>query len=120
MRSAEAERYGLRQADRWSSRPAPSRPPDRPRSQPYRTVRGEGIATGSGDQQALARVRKRLSPEDNFRVVVRLERVNGVRLHVETASRAVEEAAHREQPILGAGGPQVERRSPAEGDSAVR
>jgi hypothetical protein len=35
-------------------------------------------------------------------------------LHIETASRAVEEAAHREQPILRAAGHEVERRSPAE------
>ena len=121
IRSAVAERYGLRQADRWSSRPVPSRPQDRPRSRPYRTVRWEEIATGSGDEQAVARERKRPSPEDNFRVVVRRERlVNGVRLHVETAPRAVEETAHREQPILGAAGHQVERRSPAEHDSVVR
>ena len=76
---------------------------------------------GSGDGQAAARVRKRPSPEDNFRVVVRRERlVNGVRLHVETASRAVEETAHREQPILGAAGHEVEGRSPAEDDGVVR
>ena len=76
---------------------------------------------GLGDGQAVARVQKRPSPEDNFRIVVRRERlVNGVRLHVETAARAVEEAAHREQSILGAAGHQVEGRSPAERDSAVR
>src|ERR1700687_1881358 len=38
------------------SRPAPLRPQDRPRSQPYRTVRWEGIAIGSGDGQAVARL----------------------------------------------------------------
>jgi hypothetical protein len=66
-------------------------------------------------------VRKHPSPKDNFRIVVRLERlVNAVRLHIEAASRAVEEAAHREQPILGAAGRQVERRPPAEDDSVVR
>ena len=79
------------------------------------------MATGSDDGQAVARMRRHPSPEDNFRVVVSLERlVNGVRLHVETASRAVEETAHREQPILGAAGHQVEGRSAAEDDSVVR
>ena len=44
---------------------------------------------GSGDGQAAARVRTRLSPEDNFCVVVRCERlVNVVWLHVETPPRA--------------------------------
>jgi hypothetical protein len=39
------------------------------------------------------RCREASSPEDSFRVVVRCERlVNGVRLHVETALRAVESA----------------------------
>ena len=76
---------------------------------------------GSGDGQAAARVRTRLSPEDNFCVVVRCERlVNVVWLHVETASRAVEKTAHQEQPILGAAGHQVKGRSPAEDDSVVR
>jgi hypothetical protein len=69
----------------------------------------------------VARVRKRPSPEDNFRVLVRHERlVNGVRLHIETASRAVEKTAHQEQPILGAAGHEVEGWSPAEDDSVVR
>ena len=66
-------------------------------------------------------MRKRPSPEDDFRVVVRRERlVNRVRLHVESAARTVEETAHREQPILGSAGDEVERRSPAEDDGVVR
>jgi hypothetical protein len=54
-----------------------------------------------GSWQAEARVRKRPSAEDNFRVVVRYERLfDGVRLHAEAAARAVQKTAHREQPIL--------------------
>jgi hypothetical protein len=56
-----------------------------------------------------------------FRVVVGCERlVNRVRLHVESAARAVEETAHREQPILGSAGDEIERRSPAEDDGFMR
>src|SRR5258708_25550858 len=104
----------------WSIRLVPSPPRDRPPSRRYRTGRSAEIVTGSDDGQAAGRAQNRPSAEDNFRVVIRRERlVNGVRLHVETASRAVEETAHREQPILGAAGHEVERRPPAEDDSAV-
>src|SRR5205814_6636795 len=121
IRSRAAGQYGRRQADRWSSRPAPSRRQDRPRSRPYRTARWEGIATRSGDEQAVARARKHPSPENNLRIVVRCERlIDAVRLHVETASRAIEETAHREQSILSAAGHEVEGRSPAEDERAVR
>ena len=66
-------------------------------------------------------MQKRPSPKNNFRVVVRRERlVNAVRLHVETASSAIEETAHREQSILGAAGHELERRSSAEDKRVVR
>ena len=72
---------------------------------------------GSGDEQAAARVRKRPSPEDDLRVVVRRESlVDRVRLHVEAATRAIEETTHREQPILRAISDEIERRMSTEDD----
>jgi hypothetical protein len=60
-------------------------------------------------------------PKDDFRIVVRRERlINGVRLHVKTTARAVEEASNREQSVLRATGYEIERRSSAEDDSIVR
>ena len=72
---------------------------------------------GLGDGQAAARVRKRPSPEDDLLVVVRREGlVYRVRLHVETATRAVEKTTHREQSILRANSYEVERRMSTEDD----
>lgn len=60
-------------------------------------------------ERAAARERKCPSPENDFRIVIRLERfVDHVQLHVEAASCAIEEATHGEQSILGAAGHQVE------------
>lgn len=68
----------------------------------------------------MERVRERPSQEDDLRVVVRSEGlVYRVRLHVEAATRAVEETTHREQPILRAISDEVERRMSTEDDLVI-
>ena len=75
---------------------------------------------GSGDGQAAARVQKRQSPEDDFRVVIRRERfVYRVRLRVKATASAIEETAHGEQTILGSIGHEVEWRMPTKDNGLV-
>jgi len=62
-----------------------------------------------------------LLSEAYFRIVIRHEcLVDAIGLHVGAASCAVEEAAYRKQPVLGAAGHNVEGRFPAEHDRTMR
>ena len=64
---------------------------------------------------------QRLSPEHDFRIIVRRERlINRARLHVYAATRAVEKTSNREQSILRATGHKIKRRTSTEDNGVVR